>query len=174
MVSVSTLCSHPQVFFFFPNYAFKSVSYQCALSWKWASSLCEKYIISAFLPSLQALYVNYISIYSEAAREHFWNALFHFSYSAHCDSQMVKGGGGDDTWKGEKGFLVPGVVAAGGKIIAGGVWEEKNDGVPGWCSSGIYGAHPKASLAERFEVFFFILLLVERDFLNVLLSKQTL
>lgn len=35
------------------------------------------------------------------------------------------------------GFLVPGVVAAGGKIIAGGVWEEENDGVPGGCSSGV-------------------------------------
>lgn len=34
-------------------------------------------------------------------------------------------------------FLVPRVVAAGGSVIAGGVWEEKNGTVPACSSLGI-------------------------------------
>lgn len=47
------------------------------------------------------------------------------------------------------GFLGPGVVAAGEKIKAGGVWEDENDGVPGGCSSGVQETQPEAFLAKR-------------------------
>lgn len=67
----------------------------------------------------------------------FSNSLFHFSYSAQSNSHMGMKGRGVTRGKGMDSLFLGCMVSAGGIVIVGCIWEEKNGTAPGRGSLGI-------------------------------------
>lgn len=97
-----------------------------------------------FSPPYEHVYANYVSLYSAAARGRLSNSLFHFSYSAQGNSHMK--GRGVTRGAGMDAVFLGCTVSAGGRVIVGRVWEEKNGTAPGCGSLGIL---QRAWLKER-------------------------